>query len=140
MSKYKDAIVSCPAGFAPVLQEYADRGLTKYISHTEAGTPILSRKLNPLYPTVLDYNTPALVYLRGLSVDIDLLASIQWTSCKVLAVAPYAEDVYTAMGSDETAEYMSYQDGVYPATTVDVDGIVIPHPKAGEMRKIVVIA
>ncbi|MFZ5770717.1 MAG: hypothetical protein ACOY4W_04750, partial [Thermodesulfobacteriota bacterium] len=136
--QYYDAIVACPTGFAPLLNEMYVRGLSRYIEWDDTNTiPTgIGGGLHRFYPAVPTFDTPGLAYIRAYQDVIEQLADIPWESIQIFAVCPAGDGIYAIIEADQEllAVYEQYA-GVEPEL-VEVEGEMVTNPNYGQLKKI----
>ncbi|MFZ5760933.1 MAG: hypothetical protein ACOY32_15055 [Thermodesulfobacteriota bacterium] len=138
MKQYYDAIVACPTGFAPLLNEMYVRGLSRYIEWDDTNTiPTgIGGGLHRFYPAVPTFDTPGLAYIRAYQEIIEELAVIPWESMQILAVCSAGEDIYALIEADPglLAVYGQYVEA--EPELIEADGEIITNPNYGQLKKI----
>lgn len=106
-----DVILSCPNGYTASLTECFEYGFTDVLKFDDDGNIVgISDKFNPLYPSVDNFDTPSLVYLRADEKDIQPLLDQEWAETNVLIVCESGADIMAALKDDSgaLAEYLTY--------------------------------
>lgn len=84
------AYANCPNGLGAVISEFVDKGLDKYLSFDETGTPTgLNYHISRIYPTdASDMISPTIVHMVMADAVANELLSHTWTSVDIIWTGP----------------------------------------------------
>lgn len=143
--KYVDVLLDCPNGLGQVVQEFIDKGLTRFVVFDDEGQPVrIANGVNRTFTAARnDWVSPCLIRMKVHEDVYQLLKEADFKKVEILADCFPGEtdpetgerlDVYAKVKKDpeKLARYLERY--CEPDTILDGDGNEIPNPKAGEFK------